>query len=435
MTAPGTGPAAPGTGPAAHGGRDPLEPLARGLGCTTGQAYTVVIGMALAVLLAVLGIPPTLRERAVPAARAPAALPPPPRDVSVDAEPQPGPVSLTPFVPFVPAAPSAPAPAPTAAPAPAPPPPPALGPGAVRVFARVVAGSPSAAAVGPDGRVYVAVNPASGPSSILRYARDGTLQGAFVVQGQPAQRTAGLTGVAFAGPKLLALDAATGRVLELDPSDGATRTVAQIPDVPACVLVVAAVACEPGPADHPPRPTAVAVTSAGRMYVTDAAQATIWRIPAGGGAPAALHQDVDYASGEGPAGVTFDDRGRLVFTVTKLYLPTSNGEGAIYALALDAAGGAGARTQIRRLPASEGPAGIAASASGRLFVALSNADAMLIVDGSKDTRVASDPSFGFSRPGGVTFDGTSVLVANRGGDAASWAVLRVGAGEEGATRP
>ena len=43
---------------------DPARPIARVLGCTRGQVYTVAIGLILAFLLAALGIPPTLQERA-----------------------------------------------------------------------------------------------------------------------------------------------------------------------------------------------------------------------------------------------------------------------------------------------------------------------------------------------------------------------------------
>lgn len=42
---------------------DPARPIARVLGCTRGQVYTVAIGLILAFLLAALGIPPTLRDR------------------------------------------------------------------------------------------------------------------------------------------------------------------------------------------------------------------------------------------------------------------------------------------------------------------------------------------------------------------------------------
>ena len=45
-------------------GLAPMRRLASFLGCTEGQAYTLVIAIVVTIIVIWLGIPPTLRERA-----------------------------------------------------------------------------------------------------------------------------------------------------------------------------------------------------------------------------------------------------------------------------------------------------------------------------------------------------------------------------------
>jgi hypothetical protein len=118
---------------------DGMRRLARALGCTEGQAYTVVIGLILGILLAATGIPQTIgvEESEAPAALTPSATPAPPTDAPDlttptpaapdEASPTPLPAptfapvpTFDPMPPPAPSAPPPPPPSPTPTPCPDP---------------------------------------------------------------------------------------------------------------------------------------------------------------------------------------------------------------------------------------------------------------------------------------------------------------------------
>lgn len=76
-------------------------------------------------------------------------------------------------------------------------------------------------------------------------------------------------------------DPATGRVLTLDLISGRQRTYATLLDLTPC-LVNPRPPCSSTVVDRHPRPTDLAFTTLGDLLVADAAQATVWRIPARG---------------------------------------------------------------------------------------------------------------------------------------------------------
>src|SRR5207244_1456131 len=82
----------------------------------------------------------------------------------------------------------------------------------------------------------------------------------------------------------------------IDAGNGTQTAVAEVPDTPACVLVLNAAGCEPLAIDHKPRPTALAYDADGNLYVTDMAQATIWRLDAGAKALKPFYQNNDFAT-------------------------------------------------------------------------------------------------------------------------------------------
>ena len=67
------------------------------------------------------------------------------------------------------------------------------------------------------------------------------------------------------------------------------------PDLPACGQPVVK-PCSPTPFDAPALPNDIAFAPNGDAFVTDSLQATIWRIPRGGGTPKVWRQDSRFAS-------------------------------------------------------------------------------------------------------------------------------------------
>ena len=84
---------------------------------------------------------------------------------------------------------------------------------------------------------------------------------------------------------------------------------APVPDLPNCVDVAPGTPCAPStqPLQPPPIVNDIAFDNPGNAYVTDLRQATIWRYPAGGGAPHIRFQDAQLEGGGyfplGPNGI------------------------------------------------------------------------------------------------------------------------------------
>jgi sugar lactone lactonase YvrE len=398
--------------------------LAGRLGCSEGQAMTVLIGLVLGLVTAVIGIPPALRHRASVSSAAPrisaerqtsASASPLPSDAPpVTSAPAPG---ATPGIPFTSAS-AAPPAADQGAPAAAP------RRGALGLFARVPnPGAPEGIAAADDGTVYVATDNAigrggPGPSKVLRYNASGALQSAVEIAGQPANRTVGVTGLALEprGGGLLVADGSTGRIIHLDPAGG-QRTVATLLDLPACGGVVAApFGCEPGAVNHRPLPRGMVVDAAGVVYVTDAGQGIIWRIDATT-VPRPLHGDAAYFGSAALGGIAIGRAGELLFVA-----------GRIYALPLDTTGQAGTRRQFAEISPGDGALGVAADASG-VYVALTKINRILVLstDGVERARIASgegDP-LPLDAPSGIAVSRARLLITNQSATNAAdnWAVL------------
>jgi sugar lactone lactonase YvrE len=150
--------------------------------------------------------------------------------------------------------------------------------------------------------------------------------------------------------------------------------------------------------------------AAGVLYVTDPAQATVWRVEAGVALP--LHRDDRYRT---LGGIAVGSAGELVFVA-----------GDVFALPVDQLGRAGERRVLLDLHDHDGAYGVAVARDGSIFVSLATADRLLVLDrsGSERDRVVS-PSF--DRPAGLAVGADGVLVANRAGPDRrdNWALLRV----------
>lgn len=417
-----------------------MSVIARRLGCTEGQAATLVIGLALAILLAVVGIPPTLEDRpqiraAAPrglVAAAPLEAPPPPGFEPSTEEaipfqrefapvPESGVGSATSLGAFI----SSPDPDTQATRAPS---------ARVSRFARVgPPGAPEGIVVTESGDVFVTTNNGEtrgrpGPSVIFHFTAGGGLARKFEVSGQPVQKRGGLTGLALdAAGALIALDASTGRVLRFAVTNGAQSTVATLFNLPACGAVAAAPACEPGSADHPPFPKGVALDAAGNIYVTDAGQATIWRLAAGAAQAEPWHSSSEYLGPRALGGITVDQSGRLAFAA-----------GDLFRLTVGVAGRPGTRSLLADLDDGAGAAGMVLGPGGEVVVALSNLNQLVVIreDGVEQARLSSDApeAVRFDAPTGVTRRGATLLVTNQSSAAnidEHWAVLQFTAPSDG----
>lgn len=399
------------------------------LGLTEGQVYTTAIGVVVGLWAAIVGIPPTLVDRILPDAGRPEAVAP------IGAE----------------QAPALPSPAPTA-------PPvdagggfglPLLpsgdagggfggggsffdgGPGGgggempggdggsgrrsqpfgtVSVFASVPPpGAPEGIVVARDGRVVVATNSATGTPVVVRYTADGDVETTSDLAGvEPGFGVRGLASPDGSPDVVYAVTARPAAVLRVDLVTGTASTYAPVPDLPACVAVVLAGACEYSPVDNPPAPRAAAFGSDGSLYVVDAGQAVVWRVRPSGGQAEVFHQAVEYLGTEGLSGVAVDGAGRLVLTVAAA--PTHAQGGVVYRLA------EGTLAEVASVPAGERPIGVAVdSSSGRLYVALAGAGRLLVLDdaGAEVARFPKPEDTALDTPVGVALRGSEALVTEQ----------------------
>lgn len=121
---------------------------------------------------------------------------------------------------------------------------------------------------------------------------------------------------------------------------------------------------------NPPAPILLndlAFDKNGYLYVTDSFEATIWRVPPGGGTPQVWFQDSRIDGPFGPNGVRIDPKSNnLYFTVTF----DATGQGYIYTLPLVNHPSASDLQLFHTYTPGAGPDGIAFGKSGKLYVAL-----------------------------------------------------------------
>jgi sugar lactone lactonase YvrE len=154
--------------------------------------------------------------------------------------------------------------------------------------------------------------------------------------------------------------------------------------------------------------------------VTDSLQATIWRVPAGGGAPQIYFQDARLGTvpnGIGANGIRLSpDRSKL-FVVVSID-PT--GSPFIYTLPLVAAPQASDLAVFKAFTPGDIPDGIAFGMSSNLYVAIATpaASGIAIINPSgtemgRLTNPAGSPFFPYDSPANIAFDGHgSLLVSN-----------------------
>ncbi len=298
--------------------------------------------------------------------------------------------------------------------------------GDVKVLATVPSpGFPEGIAVNGN-KVYVAGPARFGtagdnqPSKVFAFdTSTGELTNTYAIQGEDLNLDHANSCIAFddAG-RLYVVNIQLG-VVRIDLGSGQQQVyAAPLPDLPTCSSV--APPCSPTRSDAPPLPNDIAFDSLGNLYETDSFQATIWRIPPGGGQPQIWFQDNRLDTPFGPNGIRLaPDRAKIYFSVTA----DSIGDGGAFK------GGKIYTLPLVNAPLStdlavfheyngEAPDGIAFGRSGKLYVALAapfnSGISILRPDGAEETRLHNDigaPIFPYDSPANIAFNKRGSLLA------------------------
>ncbi|MEK8069344.1 SMP-30/gluconolactonase/LRE family protein [Rhodococcoides navarretei] len=304
-------------------------------------------------------------------------------------------------------------------------------------------GQPEGMAVDPeDGSIWSGSNRPNSSADVWHWDADGRLLATYSLTDRvPAEH--GVNGIVLDGDgRVYALDYSGARAVRIDPATGNQSDYATFANLPTC-SGAAGIACEPSPIDRPAWPNWATFAPDGTMYVSDLNQATIWKVPAGGGNAEIWYQNSDFASIYGVNGMQFDAAGRLNFVVTVSLVPRveSFGRGVVHRLSMMPDGMPGALETVTVTGQGDG---LTIGSSGRIYLPIANPlyNAVEVVDPDTRSVVASLPtpvesitrSIPYSTPASVAFRGTSLIVSNHGLlaiDPHQWAILELGVGETG----
>ena len=282
----------------------------------------------------------------------------------------------------------------------------------------------------------------TGPSTVVAFNRDtGETEATYATQGEALQFEHANSCIAFDGEgRLYVLNTQIG-MYRIDTGSGAQESYSTpFPDLPACDGNNAP--CSPTFFDAPSLPNDLAFDEDGNAYVTDSLQATIWRVPAGGGTPQIYFQDARLGTvpnGIGANGIRLSpDRSKL-FVVVSIG-PT--GMPYIYTLPLVAQPQASDLAVFKSFTPGDIPDGIAFGKSSNLYVAIAtpaaSGIAILNTSGAETGRLANpagSPFFPYDSPASIAFDGHgSLLVINHAFatmNPANFTVLNVYVGDKG----
>lgn len=292
--------------------------------------------------------------------------------------------------------------------------------GDVQVLATVPApGLPEGIAVNGN-RAYVAgpagFNTAGAPPSyVIAYdAQTGETLRTYTMAGEATQYPHANSCIAFDGQGRLYVANLQLGTVRIDLGSGQQEIYAPaIPDLAPCSQTQGAAPCSPTLGNQPPLPNDLAFDGAGNLYVTDSLQATIWRIPAGGGEPQIWFQDSRLDTPFGANGLRLSPDGtKLYFTVSAESVgPFGNFLGGkLYTLPLVAQPSASDLNVVHQYQ-GEVPDGIAFGRSGKLYVVLaapfSSGVSILLPDGSEETRLGNpqgSPFYPYDSPANAAFD-------------------------------
>jgi hypothetical protein len=295
------------------------------------------------------------------------------------------------------------------------------------------------------GKIYVGVpgtprpNPGGPPSQVLTYDRDtGTLLNTQTITVENTANNHGLLGIVSDAAKRLYIASVQGFIIRFDPMTSAQSIYSSFPDLPTCAL--APPPCSPTLADLPMIPNDMVFTSDGAMYVTDNFQATIWKVPAGGGTPSIWYQDARFDGVSGLNGMRLDvDGTHFVFVG-----PAQGfvGGGVVRRLPIVVTPTATDLTDVHSY--LESLDGLAVGETGKLYVCLNLANQVSVLDpsGTELTRYVG-PAVGgplglmpFDTPTSLTFvhRRRSLLMTNNSvaGNPLNWALIEIAVNDGGA---
>ncbi|MRG95530.1 SMP-30/gluconolactonase/LRE family protein [Polyangium spumosum] len=309
----------------------------------------------------------------------------------------------------------------------------------------------------PDGivlrknRIYVA-GPAWGvdvgavPSEIaVFHPKTGAARGTIPIQGEDLAAPHALTGLTVdASGRLYALSSQLGLLRLSEKGHGKWHQsvyAGPFPDTLLCDPAEPSDLCSLVTKELPPMPSDIAFAKDGNAYVTDAAQATIFRIPPGGGAPEVWLESTKLAGFydlQGARGIVVSPDGKSVY-VTVSYAADAPWEGRVYRIPRIPSPKEADVALVAVFPDFEGPSGLALGEDGALFVALSLKDEIAVVDpaGGELGRfsAATNDDIPLDGPAHLAFDGKGgVFVTNQAvasGLSDHFAVVEVDVGDRG----
>jgi sugar lactone lactonase YvrE len=229
-----------------------------------------------------------------------------------------------------------------------------------------------------------------------------------------------------------------------------------LPDLPVCTDG-GPTPCSPTPVDMPPISNEMTFDENGSLYITDSLQATVFRVPPGGGTPEPWFQSPLLAGNLG-APLPFGANGikmspdRNWVYVIESFDPIDGTLGHLYRIrAVDHPASTDMElvasfppvTRPDGTPLPVVPDSLVFGKSGRIYVTLANISQIAVLDpnGDEITRIGgpAGSAIPFDGPATMAFDDPtqSLLVVNHAifGNPADYAVLRVFVGDKGDPNP
>jgi sugar lactone lactonase YvrE len=321
-----------------------------------------------------------------------------------------------------------------------------------RVLAHVPApGYPAHPYVDPKGRIwegtYVNMLGDALQSRVYEFGANGDVLTDFTIPGQDRAKEHGIqVATSDAKGRLVLLDRTPARALILDPGTARISEYARFRELPPCGQVPAGTECSATRGDEPVFANYAAWGPDGSLYVTDYHQATIWKVPPGGGRPVVWVTSPLLDGGAfGTAGIwLLPDKRTFLISQALSISAGSLTNGYLFKLPIRDDGSPGPITTLWESGPADLPDGFAVAKSGNVYLANVGLSAQLAEigpDGRELARFPQMPLTGengspvpFDSPSGVFFRGTSLIVANQSavlGDVTHQALLDVEAGEEG----
>ena len=153
----------------------------------------------------------------------------------------------------------------------------------------------------------------------------------------------------------------------------------------------------------------------GNLYITDSFQATIWRVPKGGGQPQVWLQDSALDGFFGPNGIRIDEKSEnAYFTVT--FNGAFGGPGSLYKVPLKDHPTIADVQLVHTYTPFAAPDGIAFGKSGKIYVCLAGYSQISVIDSGNEVARYSGPagSLPWANPANIAFDDQNrrIIVTN-----------------------